>query len=51
MMLATSVFIWLALWALIVLGRSIVHATRNKVYNLEDTKAFKAAKARWDRIK
>lgn len=51
MLFAAPVIIWLVLWALILIGRLAVHATRNKVYEVENTKLYKASKARWDRLK
>jgi hypothetical protein len=48
--ISTSVFFWLVVWALIAMVRSVAHATRNKSYNIEDTKLAKAIKAKWDEI-
>ena len=49
-MIAAPVIIWLVLWALLLITRAVAHATRDKVYNLENTRAFKAAKRKWDSV-
>jgi len=46
-----SIVFWFLLWGLILIGKLVVQATRNKVYEVENTKLYKAAKARWDRLK
>jgi len=50
MIFTSALIFWLILWAIILVSRVIIHATRNKVYEVENTKLYKAAKAKWDKF-
>jgi len=44
-----SVVFWLLLWGLIILGKLVAQATKDKVYDLEVSKLYKAFKARLEK--
>jgi hypothetical protein len=50
MILTLTALVWVLLWTSIILVRVILHVTRDKFYDLENSALYKAIKTKWDSV-
>jgi len=50
MIFANALILWLTLWTIILVLKIIIRATKDKIYEVENTKLYKAAQAKWNKF-
>jgi len=48
--ISLMVILWVLMWTIIFVGKLVFHITKGKVYEIENSKLYKAVKAKWDKI-